>query len=209
MNNNVSYRRYNVTGTASPFSFATGGSTTQRMKSAINAWPGATVVQIQPDPANDGIGAVAYKVTNPSAGVWHYEYAIYNQNLDRGIQSFSVPVGGGVQVTNAGFSAPPQQPGWAADGTENNAGFDSTPWAFSDAGGYYTWGSPSFLANANANAIRWGTMYNIRFDSNRPPMLTFATVGFFKTGEPISVLVQGPSNAAPTCSRLPTGNRCF
>ena len=26
---------------------------------------------------------VAYKVTNPSPGVWHYEYAVYNQNLDR------------------------------------------------------------------------------------------------------------------------------
>ena len=36
---------------------------------------------------------VAYKVTNPSAGVWHYEYAIYNENLDRAIQSFSVPLG--------------------------------------------------------------------------------------------------------------------
>ena len=34
---------------------------------------------------------IAYKVTGPVAGVWHYEYAIYNQNLDRGIQSFSVP----------------------------------------------------------------------------------------------------------------------
>ena len=93
MYNNVSHRKYVVTGTGSPFSFATGGSTTVQSKPAIIEWTGATSSQIQPDPGNDGIGSVSYKVTNPSAGVWHYEYAIYNQNLDRGIQSFSVPVG--------------------------------------------------------------------------------------------------------------------
>ena len=34
---------------------------------------------------------MGYKVTNPSTGVWHYEYALYNQNLDRSIQSLSNP----------------------------------------------------------------------------------------------------------------------
>ena len=48
---------------------------------------------------------VGYKVTNPSPGVWHYEYACHNQNLDRAIQSFSVPVGGSCS-TNIGFHAP-------------------------------------------------------------------------------------------------------
>ena len=63
------------------------------MHPAIMAWTGATVNQIEPDPGNDGIWFMGYKVTNPSAGVWHYEYALYNQNLDRAIQSFSVPLG--------------------------------------------------------------------------------------------------------------------
>ena len=44
----------------------------------------------EPDPGNDGIFWVGYKVTGPNAGVWHYEYAVYNQNLDRAIQSFEV-----------------------------------------------------------------------------------------------------------------------
>ena len=81
------------------------------------AWTGATVNQIEPDPGNDGIWFMGYKVTNPSAGVWHYEYALYNQNLDRAIQSFSVPLGLGANISNIGFHAPPQQPGWAHDGT--------------------------------------------------------------------------------------------
>ena len=66
MYNNVSYRRYNVTGTTSPFTFSPGGSATVRMQPAIRAWTGATINQIEPDPGNDGIGAVGYKVTNPS-----------------------------------------------------------------------------------------------------------------------------------------------
>src|SRR5207237_893453 len=78
---------------------------------------------------SDWIGFLAYKVTNPSAGVWHYEYAVYNENLDRGIQSFSIPSGAGVNITNVGFHAPPQEPGWANDGTVNNLGYSSTPWS--------------------------------------------------------------------------------
>ena len=46
---------------------------------------------------------MGYKVTNPSAGVWHYEYALFNMNLDRAIQSFSVPLGAGVNISNIGF----------------------------------------------------------------------------------------------------------
>ena len=106
MYNNVSYRQYTVSGTTS-FSFSPVGATV-RMQPAIKAWTGATIKRFEPDPGNDGIGPLAYKVTNPSAGVWHYEYAIYNQNLDRAIQSFSVPLGCGVTVSNLGFHAPPQ-----------------------------------------------------------------------------------------------------
>jgi hypothetical protein len=192
MNNNVSYRRYSVTGTGSPFSFSPVGSTV-RTKTALTAWTGATIVGIEPAPGVDGIGAIGYKVTNPSPGVWHYEYAIYNQNMDRAIQSFSVPIGAGVTVSNVGFHAPPQHPGWSADGTAGNAGYSSTPWAQTQLEGGLMWGSESFAQNPNANAVRWGTMYNIRFDSNQPPQLVNATVGFFKTGSPITVQVQGPT----------------
>ena len=68
-------------------------ASTVRMQPAIKAWTGATVNQIEPDPGNDGIWFIGYKVTNPSPGVWHYEYALYNQNLDRAIQSFSCAFG--------------------------------------------------------------------------------------------------------------------
>lgn len=195
MYNNASYRQYSVSGTTS-YTFTAVGST-NRSKSAVSAWPGATSVRLEPDPGNDGIGAVAYKVTNPSPGVWHYEYAVYNQNLDRAIQSFSVPLGAGTALTNIGFHAPPQHPGWTADGTVGNAGYSSTPWTPTQTSSAMSWATETFAQNQNANAIRWGTLYNFRFDSDRPPVTTNATVGFLKTGAPILVQIQAPDPGPP------------
>lgn len=202
MNNNASYRQYTVSGTGSPFSF-TAAAGTVRTKPAVEAWTGATRVTIEPERGLDGIGQVAYKVTNTAPGVWHYEYAIYNQNLDRAIRSFSVPIGTGVTLTNVGFHMPPQQPGWAADGTVGDAGFSSTPWTATQSFTSMIWNTETLAQNPNANAIRWGTMYNFRFDANQPPATMYATVGFFKNGAPINVLVQGPRSTTPSpCARV-------
>src|SRR5262249_49541071 len=101
MYNNSSYRQYTITGTTNFIISAVGA--TQRMMPALTAWTGATINTIEPEPGVDGRAFIAYKVTGPVAGVYHYEYVIYNQNLDRAIQSFSVPVGCGGTVTNIGF----------------------------------------------------------------------------------------------------------
>jgi hypothetical protein len=203
MFNNVSYRNFSVSGTTS-FTF-TPLANTVRMQPAIEAWTGtgATVNQFEPDPGNDGIFLVGYKVTNPSTGVWHYEFAIYDENLDRAIQSFSVPLGPGVNVSNISFHAPPQEPGWANDGTFNNLGYSSTPWNVTQDSSSITWSTETFATNQNANAIRWGTLYNFRFDADQSPNLTDATVGFFKTGGPMPVLIQAPGGV-PTPSPTPT-----
>ena len=198
MYNNASYRPFSVSGGPTSFSFSPTGPTV-RMQPAIIAWTGtgATVNQVGPDPGNDGIWFMGYKVTNPSAGVWHYEYALYNMNLDRSIQSFSVPVGG-ANISSIGFHAPPQEPGWPNDGTFNNQGYSSTPWAVDQSGGSITWSTETFATNQNANAIRFGTLYNFRFDADQPPQAVNATVGFFKTGSPMMVAIQAPAGGTPT-----------
>ena len=154
---------------------------------------------------------MGYKVTNPTTGVWHYEYALYNQNLDRSIQSFSVPVGPGVNISNIGFHAPIQQPGWAHDGTQGDAGYSSAPWNVTQDASSITWSTETFAQNQNANAIRFGTLYNFRFDADQPPNPTNATVGYFKTGSPTVVVVQAAGNVplpsptpTPTASPTPT-----
>ena len=199
MFNNASYRQFHVTGTTN-FNFTAVGSTV-RMQPAIQAWvpTGATVNQLEPDPNNDGIWFMGYKVTNPSAGVWHYEYALYNMNLDRAIQSFSVPLGPGANISNIEFHAPPQEPGWSNDGTFNNQGYSSTPWTVNQTSNSITWSTETFAQNQNANAIRWGTLYNFRFDADQPPQSNNATVAFFKTGSPMTTAVQAPTaNGTPT-----------
>ena len=196
MFNNFSYRQFSVTGGPTNFSFPPVGSTV-RMQPAIQAWvaTGATVNQVEPDPGNDGMWFMGYKVTNPSAGVWHYQYALFNMNLDRAIQSFTVPLAAGVNVSNIGFHAPPQQPGQPHDGTQGDAGFSSAPWDVTQDTSSITWSTETFATNQNANAIRWGTLYNFRFDADAPPQSGNATVGFFKTGSPMTVEIQAPGRA--------------
>ena len=181
------------------------------MTPVINAWTGATINMIEPEPGVDGRAFIAYKVTNPSAGVWHYEYAVYNRNLDRAIQMFSVPINSGAALTNIGFHAP-QNPGGALnDGTLNDAGFSNTAWTPNQTASDITWNSETLAQNQNANAIRWSTMYNFRFDSDRPPQPTNATVGFFKTGSPVTVAIQAPGpegGVTPTPSPTATGTPC-
>jgi hypothetical protein len=206
MYNNASYHQYLVSGGPDTFSFSPTGIT-HREQPAIMAWTGATVSQLEPDPGNDGIWFMGYKITNPSAGVWHYEYALYNQNLDRSIQSFTVPIGPGVMVSNIGFHAPIQQPGWANDGTQGDQGYSSTPWTVTQDASSITWSSETFAQNQNANAIRFGTMYNFRFDADQAPNPTNATVGFFKIVSSMPAVIQAPGNVpAPSPTPTPTAS---
>jgi hypothetical protein len=207
MFNNFSYRQFSVSGGPTFFNFSAVSSTV-RMQAAIQAWvaTGATLQQVEPDQGNDGIFFVGYKVTGPTAGVWHYDYAVFNMNLDRAIQSFEVVFPGfPPNLSNIGFHAPPQHPGWAHDGTEGDAGYSSTPWTFTLNGpppfpNSAVWNCETFAQNQNANAIRWGTLYNFRFDSPAAPATSTANIAFFKTGAPVAVEIQAPfmSDATPT-----------
>jgi hypothetical protein len=202
MFNNFSYRQFSVTGGPTFFNFSAVSSTV-RMQAAIEAWAatGATVQQVEPDPGNDGIFFVGYKVTGPNAGMWHYEYAVFNMNLERAIQSFEVvyPFFPAI-LNNVGFHAPPQEPGWANDGTQNNQGYSSAPWTLTKGFTSVTWNCETFAQNQNANAVRWGTLYNFRFDSPAAPETSTANIAFFKTGAPVAVEIQAPfqSYATPT-----------
>src|SRR5437870_6663209 len=109
-------------------------------------------------------------------------------NLDRAVQSFEVVFPGfPPNLSNIGFHAPPQHPGWAHDGTEGDAGYSSTPWTFTLNGpppfpNSAVWNCETFAQNQNANAVRWGTLYNFRFDSPAAPATSTANIAFFKTG---------------------------
>jgi hypothetical protein len=194
-NNNYSHRELTVVGdTGDWFGFYPQTELAVRESPALDEWPGATRVIVEPDPGQDGRAILAYKVTALPGGGWHYEYALFNQNLDRAIGLFRMPFGDGAQVTNISFHAPRHEPGSPNDGTTGGSGLSNGAWTVSAGSGAVEWSTESLAGNPNANAIRWGTLYNFSFDSDQAPTAVSATLGFFKTGTSATATAQGPSS---------------
>jgi hypothetical protein len=180
--NNASYRRATVNPTTHVFTLQ---DQTRRRKPAILAWqeyggPGGTFdpsVVINPyDIQGDGRYWVASKAWETAPGTWHYEYAIFNMTSDRAAGSVSVPVPTSANVTNHDFHDVNYHSGEPFDGTD---------WAKARDAGNLEWNTDPYSQNQNANALRWGTMYNFRFDCNMPPKNDGAiTIGFFKPATP-------------------------
>lgn len=201
-NNNASYRRVTVSQVTFRLSLA---DTTVREKPAIHAWrdygngvgqPADTSVQIvNVDVPGDGRFIVAAKANDLGGGEWHYEYAIFNLNSDRAGGSVSVPVSPFVTVTNQGFRDVVYHSGEP---------YSNTDWSMTVTSSDAYWASPqTFGQNANSNALRFGTMYNFRFDADAPPQTGSIELGLFKTGAPASMSVGGlPIPSAPTCACL-------
>ncbi len=194
MNNNVSYRELSVSMPSNGnYNFSNVGATV-REQPAVEAWPGASSTLIEPAFDVDGRAFLYYEVTDIGGGLWHYEYALYNMHLDRAIQSFSVPIPSGVILSNVQFHAPPNHDDVGVDPSEE---YSNTPWTFTNSGGIATWETETFAQNTQANAIRFGTLYNFRFDANAPPQNINSTVGFFKIAGSANVATQAPQAVGP------------
>jgi hypothetical protein len=209
-NNNASWREVTVS-TASPgFNFGLLGAT-QRQQSAIDVWPAIdnqvqlTSVQVP----GDGLFKVGSRAYDLGGGLWRYEFAVYNMNSHRSGGTFSVPVPVGANVTNAGFHGVVYRNG---DGP-SSINMSSTPWTFAVAGGVATWTTESEAQNVRANALRWGTTYNFRFDADVPPSTGNVTLGLWRAGSPgtmdAAARVPGPTNGStPICFGDGTGTAC-
>src|SRR5213075_2571139 len=92
------------------------------------------------------------------------------------------PIFPGVQVTSPGFHAPLSHSGEP---------YDNSAWAAPVAGGSITFATAPYSVNPNANAARWGTLYNFRFDAAAPPITGTATIGLFAPGSPSSITAVG------------------
>jgi hypothetical protein len=188
-NNNCSYREVTVSGSGTAWSFAFAG-TTQREIPAIQAWTncesGVTVSNLQIP--SEGLLILGFKTTSLGGGQYHYEYALYNMNSDDSVRSFSLPLPAGVTISNLGFHDVTYRGGDGVGGVN----FDGTDWPSSVTGSAVSWSTSTFAQNPNANAIRWGTTYNFRFDANAPPVAGTATLGLFKSGGSITSPVDVP-----------------
>jgi hypothetical protein len=180
-NNNCSYRRIAVSGSGTAWNFSFIGNTIRALP-AIRAWHTAdsAVTETDIQIANDGLFVLSSKATDLGGGTWHYEYALYNLNSDRSGQDFSVPLPDGATATNIGFHDVDYRNG---DGI-GNVNFSGTDWTATRANNKITWATQTFAQNPSANALRWGTLYNFRFDANVAPLAGTSTATFtlFKPG---------------------------
>ena len=191
--NNTSYRRVNISA-AQGFPLSFNGNTVQQQP-AINAWravdPQVNLQNV--DIENDGRMILGYRVTDNGNGTGHYEYAVYNMNSDRSGGSFSVPVPGCVTVSNVGFHDVSYHSGEVQDPTD---------WAVTRSNTALSWATAPYATDVNANALRWATLYNFRFDADAPPQSVEVTLGLFKPGSPdaMYMIASGPQGAdAPIC----------
>jgi hypothetical protein len=180
--NNASHREISVSMPGFNLEFTQAPeSSTVREQPALFAWQAVdsavelTAVDLDGTPIERF--HVARKVTNPSAGVWHYEYVVHNLNSDRSAQSLTLDFPNGVTISAAGMSDVNAHSGEPYSTTDWPATIDGPSSTIS-------WASETFATNANANAIRWGTAYSFWFDANAPPTGLVHTLGLFKPGSP-------------------------
>ena len=192
--NNASYRQVTVSGSGSDWNL-TFVAPTVREQPAIRAWKVLDPEVLEKDISvpGDGLFITAMKTVDLGNGTWRYEYAIHNLNSDRAARAFTVPFTQGADVTNVGFHDVDYHSG---DG-ENGVNFNGDAWSVTIEENAVRWAAAPHSANPNANALRWGTLYNFRFDCNAAPAPATVTLDLFKPGTPetATASVEGPTGA--------------
>lgn len=193
-NNNTSYRPTQVSGAGTSVFVGLSG-TTQREKPAIRAWKTVdpSVVETDIQVPSDGLLILAAKATDLGTGFWSYEYALHNLNCDRSVRSFKVPIDPSATVRNVGFHDVDYHSGEP---------MSTLDWPSTQTSVSITWSTGEYLQNQWANAIRWGTLYNFRFETDAAPQTSKVTLGLFKPGTPASIeaTTVGPITNAADCN---------
>lgn len=158
--NNFASRQLNITWGGSSWSASlVAGAALQG--SVLQRWSGAQIDTVR-NGNDDGHFVVGVKVTGPVNGLWHYEYAIHNQDNHRGGASVRIPVCPTARVVNAGFHD-----------------IDGDP--LNDWSANQNIGEIAFLATAN-NPLNWNCIYNVWFDCDAAPVAGTLTIDQARVG---------------------------
>jgi len=180
--NNASYAEVTVNQSSFSLSIVGGSGGTVREKAAIQAWkdidPDVELFEL--DVRENGLVErfhVARKVTQPSPGVWHYEYAVHNLNSDRSADQLTINFFSNPSISAEGFHDVNAHSG-------QDDLYDTTDWPAAITANSIDWSAPAPQPPATeANAIRWATMYNFWFDSNYAPTeISSHVLGLHKPG---------------------------
>jgi len=197
--NNAAYRRATIGSFSSGgWNIGLTGPTVQQLP-AIYAWQHHGLGVNSPDPdvyielvdvPDDGRFLVGYKVSDNGDGTWNYEFAVQNLFSDRSAGSFHIPVPSSVNVLATGQSIINHHSGEP---------YSTAPWTIEVDSSGITWSTETFDENANANALRWGTLFNFRFVADSAPEAGLATLGLFKPGAQADPLVDVLVPSGPEC----------
>ena len=204
--NNASHRMALVTANAGEFDLALTGET-QVGAPALTAWKDKDpeVVLKSVDAAGDGRFVVGSRATPLGGGRWHYEFAVENLTSRRAAAGFRAMLPAGVAATHVGFHDVDYHSGEPFDGTDWTPAVET-----GTSAGSVRWETQTFADNPNANALRWGTLYNFRFDAEVAPVQAAVELGLFLPGQPaelsVGAVVPGACDADGICD--PDENAC-
>ncbi|MBI2255939.1 MAG: hypothetical protein HYU58_15055 [Proteobacteria bacterium] len=142
-----------------------------RGEPALTAWEGALLSERSSKEGSASVTLIAAsKAVALPGGGFRYDYALYNMNSDRGLQSFQID--GATGIRDASFSA----------ARARGEPWETTPWAGTQNAKNFTWATQTFSANDKANALRWGNTYSFSFVSDKAPVKGKAFVDKYKPG---------------------------
>lgn len=167
--NQIASRQSNITRSGSSWSITPADSQLV-LGPAINRWGD---MRATATPRTEGDVIVAVKVTNLAGGMYRYDYALYNHDLDRQVREFSVPVPDGAVVQNMEFRD-----------IDNNS---SNQWASTFVDGKVTFTTSTF-GSSSANPLKYSSVFNFRFETNAAPSNGKVKLGLFKPGSSAELL---------------------
>lgn len=166
--NNIGSRECTMSWNGFSWQFTTPGGTNPLVSgpALLNRWGDVrTQAGLAPD---DGNVVLSAKVTNFAPGKYRYEYALYNWNLDRKVESISFPISGN---TSEHYF-------------HDTDGDPANDWVVDTANNRLTWSFDGTVVAGHkvAGALEFGTLYNFGFTSGRPPATRNATLGIHEAG---------------------------
>ncbi len=176
--NTMGYREIDPTPSGGGWVFPTIGGLV--LGSPVNAWvppgPGGASSENITIEADDGHLQLAVQATALGESLFRYEYGLMNHDFDRQIESFSVPLLLGVDVSSSSFRD-----------IDQDGGNDWTATVTADA---IEWQAPT------GNALDWGTLFNFTFEANTPAVSLQATLSVLEPGTPDELLIKtlGPDS---------------
>jgi hypothetical protein len=202
--NNVAHRQVLVAPQANSYEITLAG-TSRLGEAAIAAWRDQDPTVVEDALADDQGGRflLASKATALGGGMWQYEYAVHNLTSDRAAGWFEVRTPG-ARARTLGFHDVDYHSGEPYDGAD---------WAANGGWrGRVRWATDTFASNPDANALRWGTLYNFRFVAPSAPGPGEVRLGTFRPGGPAhlaaTLLVPGSCTGNGVCDPTEDATSC-